>query len=148
MKLIGLNRVELLVHDPDAAERDLSALLGGERGLCFEREPAEGVLDCRVDWRAGIEIVHPESENHAVGRLLRERGEHVFTVVFEVEDIDEARRWILQQGFEILYEFDDGGPDRAPTLKQISVAPERTHGMVVTLLERCAPARTPRSAAD
>ena len=31
MKLLGLNRVELLVHDPDQAERDLSALrLDGE----------------------------------------------------------------------------------------------------------------------
>ena len=64
MKLLGLNCVELLVNNPDQAERDLSALLGGEDGLSFEREPAEGVLDCRVDWKAGIEIVHPESDEH------------------------------------------------------------------------------------
>ena len=71
MKLLGLNRVELLVNNPDQAERDLSALLGGEDGLSFEREPAEGVLDCRVDWKAGIEIVHPESDEHVVGQLLK-----------------------------------------------------------------------------
>ncbi len=133
MKLLGLNRVELLVEDPDATERDLSALLGG---LAFEREPAEGVLDCRVDWKAGIEIVHPESESHAVGQLLRDAGEHVFTVVFEVEDIADARDWVLAQGFEILYEFDNGTPQAPATIKQISISPERTHGMLVTLLER------------
>ncbi|MEZ7978093.1 MAG: hypothetical protein QMC74_00160 [Myxococcota bacterium] len=136
MKLLGLNRVELLVNDPDQAERDLSALLGGEGGLSFEREPAEGVLDCRVDWKAGIEIVHPESDEHVVGQLLKGKGEHIFTVVFEVENIDDARAWVLKQGFEIMYEFDNGTPEKPANLRQISVSPERTHGMLVTLLER------------
>ena len=136
MKLLGLNRVEMLVQDPDQAEADLSALLGG---LSFEREPAEGVLDCRVDWKAGIEIVHPESKEHTVGKLLEERGEHIFTVVFEVEDLADAKSWVTEKGFEILYEFDNGTPEQAPTIKQISISPERTHGMLVTLLERSKP---------
>lgn len=133
MKLLGLNRVELLVRNPDQAEADLSALLGG---LSFEREPAEGVLDCRVNWKAGIEIVHPESKDHTVGQLLEQNGEHVFTVVFEVEDLADAKTWVLEKGFDILYEFDNGTPEQPPTIKQISISPERTHGMLVTLLER------------
>lgn len=133
MKLLGLNRVEMLVRDPDQAEKDLSALLGGLR---FEREPAEGVLDCRIDWKAGIEIVHPESKDHVVGQLLENRGEHIFTVVFEVENLQDAKDWVTQKGFEIMYEFDNGTPEKAATIKQISISPERTHGMLVTLLER------------
>lgn len=133
MKLVGLNRVELLVDDADQAEKDLSSLLGG---LHFEREPAEGVLDCRVDWKAGIEIVHPAGDEHVVSQLLRDKGQHVFTVVFEVEDIDDARKWVLDHGFEILYEFDNGSEGKSPTIRQISVAPERTHGMLVTLLQK------------
>ncbi|MFK7894777.1 MAG: hypothetical protein AB8G23_03015 [Myxococcota bacterium] len=133
MKLLGLNRIELLVEDPDAAENDLSALLGG---LNFEREPAEGVLDCRVDWKAGIEIVHPEGDDHVVSDLLKERGQHIFTVVFEVEDIDDAKEWVQSQGFEIMYAFDNGTPEQPATIKQLSISPERTHGMLVTLLER------------
>ena len=133
MKLLGLNRVELLVDDPDQTETDLSSLLGG---LSFEREPAEGVLDCRIDWKAGIEIVHPQSEEHVVGQLLRDQGEHIFTVVFEVEDLDDAKAWVESQGFEILYEFDNGSDDRPATIRQISISPERTHGMLVTLLQK------------
>jgi len=133
MKLLGLNRIELLVKDPDQAEQDLSSLLGG---LSFEREPAEGVLDCRVDWKAGIEIVHPQSGEHAVGKLLEGKGEHVFTVVFEVESIVDAKAWVIEKGFEILYEFDNGTEGHAPTIRQLSISPERTHGMVVTLLEK------------
>jgi len=133
MKLLGLNRIELLVQDPDQAEQDLSSLLGG---LSFEREPAEGVLDCRVDWKAGIEIVHPENNDHAVGKLLEDKGEHVFTVVFEVESIADAKVWVIEKGFDILYEFDNGTADQAPTIRQLSISPERTHGMVVTLLEK------------
>jgi len=133
MKLLGLNRVEMLVKDPDQAEKDLSSLLGG---LSFDREPAEGVLDCRVDWKAGIEIVHPESEQHVVGQLLENKGEHIFTVVFEVEDIEEAKAWVTDQGFEIMYAFDNGTEDQPATIKQLSISPERTHGMLVTLLEK------------
>lgn len=133
MKLLGLNRIELLVDDPDQTEKDLSALLGG---LSFEREPAEGVLDCRIDWKAGIEIVHPESEEHAVGRLLRDKGEHVFTVVFEVEDLDDAKKWVTSQGFEIMYEFDNASEEHPATIRQISISPERTHGLLVTMIER------------
>ena len=133
MKLLGLNRVEMLVADPDQAEKDLSSLLGG---LSFEAEPADGVLDCRVDWNAGIEIVHPGNETHPVGQLLANKGEHIFTVVFEVEDIGDAKKWVTDQGFEIMYEFDNGTQNRAATIKQISISPERTHGMLVTLLQR------------
>jgi hypothetical protein len=135
MKLLGLNRIELLVDDADAAQHDLSKLLGG---LDFELEPSEGVLDCRVDWKAGIEIVHPNSEEHAVGTLLREKGQHVFTVVWEVEDLQDAKEWVTSQGFEIMYEFDNGTAEKPATIKQISIDPARTHGMVVTLIERCA----------
>ena len=133
MKLLGLNRIELLVDDPNQAEQDLSSLLGG---LSFEREPAEGVLDCRVDWKAGIEIVHPQDEEHPVGKLLKNLGQHVFTVVFEVENLADAKTWITSQGFEILYEFDNGSESISPTIRQLSITPERTHGMVVTLLEK------------
>ena len=71
-----------------------------------------------------------------VGQLLKGKGEHIFTVVFEVENIDDARVWILKQGFEIRYECDNGTPEKPADLRQISVSPERTHGMLVTLLER------------
>lgn len=138
MKLIGLNRVEVLVHDPDQAQADFSALFGG---LEFKSEPAgpENPLDCRVDWKAGIEIVHPESEEHAVGQLLKQGGEHVFTVVFEVESLDDARDWVTSQGFGILYEFDNGTDESATTIRQLTVETARTHGMTVTFLERVSP---------
>ena len=136
MKLIGLNRIELLVRDPDAAERDLSSLLGG---LNFQREDVvdqASPMDCRIDWDAGIEIVHPGSPEHPVGQLLADKGEHVFTVVFEVESLDAARDWVREQGFEIMYEYDDAREGRPATMRQLTVDPARTHGLLITLLER------------
>jgi catechol 2,3-dioxygenase-like lactoylglutathione lyase family enzyme len=134
MKLVGLNRIEVLVRDPDRAERDFSSLLGG---LAFRPESAgDHPLDCRIDWRAGIEIVHPEAEDHPVAALLREHGEHVFTVVFEVEDLDEAKAWVREQGFEIQYEFSPEPTGAVEVMRQITLGPERTHGVVVTLMER------------
>ena len=136
MKLLGLNRIELLVRDPDQAEKDLSSLLGG---LSFEKEPViddQSPLDCRIDWKAGIEIVHPPNPEHAVGQLLETAGEHVFTVVFEVESIEDAKKWVTSQGFGIFYEYDDGREGKAATMRQITIERERTHGLLVTLIER------------
>jgi len=139
VKLLGLNRIELLVRDPDQAEKDLSTLLGG---LSFETEPvtdAGSSLDCRIDWKAGIEIVHPRDPAHSVGQLLESHGEHVFTVVFEVESLDDAKRWVTSQGFGIFYEYDNGRDGKAATIRQVTIDRERTHGLLVTLIERIKP---------
>jgi len=135
MKLKGLNRIEVLVSDPDKAEADFDALLGG---LNFSHEDAaQGHdLDCRIEWNAGIELVHPRDKSHILSPLLENKGEHIFTVVWEVENLEDAKTWVTSKGFDIMYEYDHGHSDDGFHVKQISISPQRTHGVLVTLIER------------
>jgi hypothetical protein len=134
MKVLGLNRAELLVHDPDAAQGTFEVLFNGG---CYP--PDQGVhkrpLDCRVNYQHGLELVHPTSEADKIGQLLKAKGEHVFTVVWDVESIDDARAHLQRNGFEIQYEGDYARPS-VEVHKQIVVRPERTHGMLVIFQER------------
>ena len=135
MKVLGLNRAELLVEDPDAAQRTFEVLFNG--GVY---PPDGGVhnrpLDCRVNYQHGLELVHPTSQADKIGQLLQAKGEHVFTVVWDVESIDDARGHLQRNGFEIQYEGDYSAKPDVEAHKQIVVRPERTHGLLVIFQER------------
>jgi catechol 2,3-dioxygenase-like lactoylglutathione lyase family enzyme len=145
LKVLGLQRAELLVHDADAAQADLDRLFGGLDFEC-DVEAASRPLDCRIDWRAGLELVHPTSVDDKIGRLLADKGEHVFTVVWDVEDFDVAKAHLAANGFEIQWEHDFGPHGPLAVHKQLVIRPERTHGLLVIFQERrMAAAAAPRS---
>ena len=71
MKILGLNRVELLLpdHDLDDAIVTFNAGLGFE--LCKPLKLDEGIRSS-VDFAAGLELVSPADENSPVFPLLTE----------------------------------------------------------------------------
>ena len=105
MKVLGLNRVELLVNDPDAAQATFEKLFNGG---CFAADSAVHgrPQDCRVNYPHGLELVHPMDTRYLPGQLLTARGEHIFCVVWDVDSIDAAREHVLAEGFSIRYEGD------------------------------------------
>jgi hypothetical protein len=136
MKVLGLNRVELLVNDPDDATNVFNELFNGAHFRPENDSDHGEPVDCRIDWKLGIELVHPTDPNHFMGQLQSAKGEHVFTVVFEVESIDDARTHLKKKGFDIIYDHDFGAHDDIAQHKQICVSPARTHGLLIMLLEK------------
>lgn len=136
LEVLGLQRAELLVSDADAAEETYARLFAGQ--LDFERDvdATSRPLDCRVDWNLGLELVHPRSAEDKIGKLLAERGEHVFTVVWDVNDFELARQYVLANGFEIQWEHDFGAHGPLAVHKQMVVRPANTHGLQVIFQER------------
>ncbi|MBM3594884.1 MAG: hypothetical protein FJX31_03600 [Alphaproteobacteria bacterium] len=136
LEVLGLQRAELLVSDADAAEETYARLFAGQ--LDFERDvdAASGPLDCRVDWNFGLELVHPRSSEDKIGKLLADKGEHVFTVVWDVNDFELARQHVLANGFEIQREHDFGAHGALAVHKQMVVRPTNTHGLQVIFQER------------
>jgi hypothetical protein len=57
-------------------------------------------------------------------------------VVYDVENLEDAKAHLARHGFEIQYEADYGAPGRLDVHKQIVVRPERTHGMRVIFQEK------------
>ncbi|MCB2047358.1 MAG: hypothetical protein KDE32_03930 [Novosphingobium sp.] len=135
MKVLGINRVELLVADPDAAQATFELLFNGGH-YPADRAVHGRPQDCRVNYRHGLELVHPMDPEYKLGKLLAERGEHIFTVVWDVEDYDAAREHVLSSGFEIQYEGDYSAKPEVEVHKQMVVSPDKTHGMLVIFQER------------
>ncbi len=135
MKVLGLNRVEMLVNDPKDASKVFNDLFNG---ATFRLEGGDHgqPIESWMDWKLGIELVHPTDPNHVMGQMLKAKGEGVFTVVFDVESIDDARDHLKEKGFKIIYDHDFGAHDDIAVHKQICVSPERTHGLLVMLIEK------------
>jgi catechol 2,3-dioxygenase-like lactoylglutathione lyase family enzyme len=136
LEVLGLQRAELLVSDANGAEETYRRLFAGQ--LDFERDidAASRPLDCRVDWKLGLELVHPTSGEDKIGKLLADKGEHVFTVVWDVNDFELARQHVLANGFEIQWEHDFGPHGPLAVHKQMVVRPTNTHGLQVIFQER------------
>jgi hypothetical protein len=134
VRVLGINRVELLVGDADHAQSVFNELFNGAE---FEPDPKThgNPVESRIDWQHGLELVQPTNDDHTLARRLAAQGEGVFTVVFDVEDIDEAKSYLKQHDFGIIYEGDFGSHGPFTSHRQVCVDPARTHGLLVMLQE-------------
>jgi len=130
MKILGLNRVELLLPDGDLddAIETFNAGLGFQ--LCKPLKLDEGIRSS-VDFAAGLELVSPSDEASPVFPLLGEskRGA-LLTIVWEVDSIDAAKAWAEEKGLPVQFTYEGHG------IKQLCFHESAFHGYVVTLMER------------
>ena len=136
MKVLGINRAEMLVADQPRVIETFTRLFNGAHftgDIGVHNRP----LDCRHDWEHGLELVHPKDEADPVGQKLKQLGEGaILTVVYEVENIDDARAHLQNNGFRIQYEGDYSAHADVEAYRQLCVRPEDTHGFFVTFMER------------
>jgi len=124
MKILGINRVELVVQDPDKEADGLAELLGLE----FDRSTTEshGVLS-RTDFGAGLELAGPSrSHDSAMAQILEERGEGLLTIVFRVDSIAGVLEMAERNGMQVAADLDLG--DSIPgytSYRQVSLATDR-----------------------
>lgn len=123
MKILGIQRIEFLVRDPDAA----IATLGEEAGFRFSRSetPEHGVVSL-TDWGAGIELASPGQPGSPLAGLLEQQGEGYLTVVFRVESCDEVVAWAEANGVTVLVDLTQRiDPERFVHYRQVSLSPEK-----------------------
>jgi len=130
MKILGLNRVELLLPDRDLDD----AIETFNAGLGFELSKpltlGEGIRSS-VDFAAGLELVSPADETSLVFPLLKAGGRGaLLTIVWEVDSIESAKVWAEEKGLPIQFAYEGHG------IKQLCFHESAFHGYVVTLMER------------
>jgi len=105
MKILGINRAELVVREPNKAADRLSSLLG----MRFTSDVTEehGVLS-RTDFRAGLELAGPSRENSAMDPILAEQGEGLLTIVFRVESVEDVLEMARREGIDVIVDLDKG----------------------------------------
>jgi catechol 2,3-dioxygenase-like lactoylglutathione lyase family enzyme len=131
VKILGFNRVELLLSPEDmhaAIERFNDVL-----GTSFQ--PPEVVSDGNVlsttDWNSKIELFGPAHADSPQMAMLERKGRGAIgPLVWEVDDIDEAREYVIAKGYRIGYEYQGAG------VKQIILDPDEFFGYLITFMQR------------
>jgi predicted enzyme related to lactoylglutathione lyase len=130
----GVNRVVIVVKDLERAGRLFSELLG----TTFYDADAATVnmykVKAKVSWDGGLEIVEPITDDTEAARFLKEKGEGLWGVFFNVDDADKAIAKVKEMGLRQTgtVEF-----DRHPLFnkfKEILLAPDDTCGTFVALI--------------
>lgn len=83
-----------------------------------------------------IELIAPTDEESGTARFLQKRGEGTHHVCYEVEDIYLALADLRAQGLELIDETPRQGVHGLVAFAH----PKATHGMMIELLQKLAPA--------
>jgi methylmalonyl-CoA/ethylmalonyl-CoA epimerase len=85
--------------------------------------------------RAGetsVEFLEPTSEDSALARFIRERGEGLHHIAFEVDDIDKTTEELKMRGFRFIY---DKPADGKFGSRVNFIHPKSTGGVLVELTQ-------------
>jgi catechol 2,3-dioxygenase-like lactoylglutathione lyase family enzyme len=131
MRILGFNRVELMMSADDihAAVERFNDLLGTSFG------PPDLVHDGNIltttDWDNHLELYGPAHADSPQTAMLERKGKGgIGPLVWEVDNIDEAREYVLAKGYRIQHEFKGIG------VSQIILDPDQFFGYLITFMQR------------
>jgi catechol 2,3-dioxygenase-like lactoylglutathione lyase family enzyme len=133
VKILGFNRVELMMSPEDihgAVERFNDLL-----GTSFEppRLVNDGNVLTTMDWNNKIELYGPAHADSPQMAMLAKKGRGgIGPLVWEVDNIDDAREYVVEKGYRIVYEYEE------PGVRQIILDPEQFFGYLITFMQRTA----------
>jgi hypothetical protein len=131
MKILGFNRVELLMstEDLDGAVEKFNDLLG--TSFAPPRVTANGDVLTTTDWENKVELYGPAHPESTLTARISEKGRGAIgPLVWEVDDIDGAREYVVSKGYRIHFEYEE------PGIKQIILDPDQCYGYLITFIQR------------
>jgi hypothetical protein len=145
VKIRGFHRVELIVREDqiETAVRQFNELLGTHlpKPIPIAGHP---VLSS-TDFDGFVELVAPVDGVGPFAAKLAEHGSgQIGPLVWEIDDVDSARSWLVERGFRITYEYDSTKGNTAEAsmaVRQLVLDPEQWFGFLVTLMQRGASAQ-------
>lgn len=143
MRIRGFNRVELIVAEDqiDDAVRQFNELLGTNLP---EPHPIAGqpVLSA-TDFDGHIELVAPVGGQGSFGRRLEDHGPgQIGPLVWEIDDVDEAKIWLSDRELRVVFEYDSSKGNTSEQdsgVRQLVLDPTQWFGFNVTLMQRVKP---------
>ncbi|MFC1924744.1 VOC family protein [Chloroflexota bacterium] len=145
MKPKGVNRVVFAVKDFDKAVALYSELFNTEFHVGDVTASAAWGIKVAVSWDAEIEIVSPLPDTEAamgqsVAQFVEKNGGGVYSVVFSVDNVEEAYDRATQMGIRVPGSFEMDGEQLAQYLdgkftkfKQYSLKSDDTCGVQLVL---------------
>ena len=144
MKAKGINRVHIIVKDLDKAIALYSEMLN-TTFYPVDMAVAFGVR-AAISSEAGIEMASPIPGSDkptalALAKQIEEHGEGLYAVVFDIDEIEQARAKAEEMGIRVLEKREVVDQDvvkrsfygRYSTFIEYFLNPEDTHGALVVL---------------
>ena len=130
MRIIRIRHVTLAVRDIERARSTFAALFGAAGGEDTASETL-GVRRANLTLGTGtLQLAAPLSADSALRRFLDRKGEAVYSVAFEVDDLDAAVAELRAQGVRV-----SDPAEMEPGARSAFVAMAATHGLSVQLVD-------------
>ena len=139
MRIKGFNRVEIIVRE-DEIEQAVRQF-NDAFGLDLPQPHAiQGVpVLSATDFDGHLEVVAPVDGQGSFGAKLERGPGQIGPLVWEIEDIEEARTWLGEHGYRITYEYDSrqgNTAEQRSAVQQLILDPAQWFGFNVTLMKR------------
>jgi glyoxalase/bleomycin resistance protein/dioxygenase superfamily protein len=139
MRIKGFNRVEIIVRE-DEIERAVQQF-NEVFGLRLPKPHAiqSAPVLSATDFDGFLEVVAPVNGQGSFAAKLERGPGQIGPLVWEVEDIEEARSWLTERGYGITYEYDSrqgNDAERTQAVHQLVLDPAQWFGFNVTLMKR------------
>jgi hypothetical protein len=133
MRIVCIRHLTLAVRDLDGASATLASLFGASPGetrtvQAFGARTQDILLGASM-----LQLVTPVDRDGALQRFIERRGEGVYTVALEVEDLDDAIAELTEAGVRVSEPV-----EAQPGLRSAFVTASATFGMSVQLVEASA----------
>jgi methylmalonyl-CoA epimerase len=131
MRIRRVHHITVAVRDVAEAEQTFAALFGATARSGPEDVAAFDIRSCEMELGgAGMQLAAPASSESVLSRFLARRGEGIYSIALEVDDLDGAIRELRERGVRV------SEPVEAPEgARSAFVAMSATHGVSVQLIE-------------
>jgi methylmalonyl-CoA epimerase len=136
MRIIRIRHITLAVRDLELARSSLASLFGADAAEALTVAAFGARTQDLAFGESTLQLVSPVERDGALQRFIERRGEGVYTVALEVDDLDAAIAELAEKGVRV-----SAPVDAQPGLRTAFVAMSATHGMSVQLVEDSARAK-------
>ncbi|HEX4432458.1 MAG TPA: VOC family protein [Frankiaceae bacterium] len=139
MRIKGFNRVEIIVREDEIeqAVRQFNDVFG--LNLPNPHAIQSAPVLSSTDFDGHLEVVAPVGGQGSFAAKLERGPGQIGPLVWEIEDIDEARAWLGEHDYRITYEYDSrqgNDAEQHAAVQQLILDPAQWFGFNVTLMKR------------
>jgi hypothetical protein len=139
VRIKGFNRVEIIVREDEIeqAVRQFNDVFG--LNLPSPHAIQSAPVLSSTDFDGQLEVVAPVGGQGSFAAKLERGPGQIGPLVWEIEDIEEARAWLGEHGYGITYEYDSRQGNDAEqhwAVHQLVLDPAQWFGFNVTLMKR------------
>jgi len=139
MRILRIRHLTLAVRDIDAARAAFETLFGAEASATMDVAAFGARTQDLTLGESTVELASPIERDGALQRFIERRGEGVYTVALEVDDLDAAVAELSARGVRV-----SDPVEATPGLRSAFVSMAATHGMSVQLVQDLASDLIPR----